>query len=774
MGNGTRKNAGGSFSGGGNVVNAVSTNTIQHYACGNDDIVPTHTYTICNGFSNQLIGHAAYIAHLIKLGRKVAIPDAFIVNGVQSEKNKGGTTLKNVIPTRNNSISLTSVIEADALLHMIRRLGGEACFIHHKLAVMKDKEQNKETKCSWLEQLRLSDNELVLRLLESMKPSHPLQGIVESVITNLQRKSPSTSLSDGVCLHHRDGPDWHTHCSTWKGNNCMNAENMAIEDLVKFRLPEAYPKKWMYYVGDAVPSPMLVESVKRKADLYLFHRDKDDLASNDEIIKLVGDEMPSNEKHRDIYAAVDFFVCKSLPSFIGNSVSTFSAFQTMLRRGTNSSWYNSRSIPLLSHFLQVEVFPFVYTYSERSQKMGKILLKTSIKSVRRGFGKDIEINVLYHGTKDKPFLEWLAKQRVVVHNHEPKWLGIIQDMLSYVNHKKSHLYAHIGDYIGTWQRIDIPSFIDAEYIIFLDSDTVVHNKFDLADIGDGITPGIAFSAENEFFLAPMNAGVGIMNVPKLRETYAEFLSFIQEHAEKQKDFVLGPSDQGAYLDFYGSHQTGVVRYGPSKYVKYLDITFNVKPYYKNEVTIRNRKIIHFHGMKPHDIIKAFMGYNLTAFPPALQIGIIPTMFDDDDHHLLCLMLRDFATSVIDEEDIMNQFCSVGFPSKAKEQIACKVFLQKLSEAEKEKFFACEDLMATMGYHKDSSLTNSGWKDLYWESLTNRAQKAAKLLGFNEKLWDGDDNVPIYSTPFDQLTDDKKEAVVYLGLRSYFTQIIPAS
>ena len=297
----------------------------------NDDIVPTNTYTICNGFSNQLIGHAAYIAHLIKLGRKVAIPDAFIVNGVQSEKNKDGTTLKNVIPTRNNSISLTSVI---------------ACFIQHKLAVMNDKEQNKETKCSWLEQLRLSDNELVLRLLESMKPSHPLQGIVESVIANLQRKSPSTSLSDGVCLHHRDGPDWHTHCSTWKGNNCMNAENMAIEDLIKFRLPEAYPKKWMYYVGDAVPSPMLVESVKRKADLYLFHRDKDDLASNDEIIKLVGDEMPSNEKHRDIYAAVDFFVCKSLPSFIGNSVSTFSAFQTMLRRGTNSSWYNSRSIPI--------------------------------------------------------------------------------------------------------------------------------------------------------------------------------------------------------------------------------------------------------------------------------------------------------------------------------------------------------------------------------------------------------------------------------------------
>jgi hypothetical protein len=59
--------------------------------------------------------------------------------------------------------------------------------------------------------------------------------------------------------------------------------------------------------------------------------------------------------------------------------------------------------------------------------------------------------------------------------------------------------------------------------------------------------------------------------------------------------------------------------------------------------------------------------------------------------------------------------------------------------------------------------------LYWDSLNNEAQKAAKLLGFNQEIWNGDDdNVPIYSTPFDKLTEDKKKAVVYLGLRSYFT------
>ena len=48
-----------------------------------------------------------------------------------------------------------------------------------------------------------------------------------------------------------------------------------------------------------------------------------------------------------------------------------------------------------------------------------------------------------------------------------------------------------------------------------------------------------------------------------------------------------------------------------------------------------------------------------------------------------------------------------------------------------------------------------------------------MLGFNEEIWDsienwgGDSPVPIYSTAFGELTHDKMEAVVYLGLRSYY-------
>ena len=64
--------------------------------------------------------------------------------------------------------------------------------------------------------------------------------------------------------------------------------------------------------------------------------------------------------------------------------------------------------------------------------------------------------------------------------------------------------------------------------------------------------------------------------------------------------------------------------------------------------------------------------------------------------------------------------------------------------------------------------NTDWANRHWDGLSDRAQKAATLLGFNKNIWDTDSPIPIYSTPFDELTEDETEAVIYLGLRSYFS------
>ena len=61
----------------------------------------------------------------------------------------------------------------------------------------------------------------------------------------------------------------------------------------------------------------------------------------------------------------------------------------------------------------------------------------------------------------------------------------------------SHLFAHAGNYLGTWQRIDIPNFIESEYMLYLDADTVVTEAFTSGDFGLDITANIAFSIEGE-------------------------------------------------------------------------------------------------------------------------------------------------------------------------------------------------------------------------------------------------------------------------------------
>ena len=72
-------------------------------------------------------------------------------------------------------------------------------------------------------------------------------------------------------------------------------------------------------------------------------------------------------------------------------MSTLSANQIAIRRGINSSWYNSRGIPL-ADFFNVFQIPIVYSYTEESEEKGQSLLKASILSVRGVFGSSIHTN----------------------------------------------------------------------------------------------------------------------------------------------------------------------------------------------------------------------------------------------------------------------------------------------------------------------------------------------------------------------------------------------
>jgi hypothetical protein len=99
---------------------------------------------------------------------------------------------------------------------------------------------------------------------------------------------------------------------------------------------------------------------------------------------------------------------------------------------------------------------------------------------------------------------------------------------------------------------------------------------------------------------PWNAGIALLNMPFLRESYDDFLPFIKSHKHNEPyevvmkggSKVAAPSEQGAYLRFYG------------KTKEFLSTKFNDKPYYlhKGKKPGEGSKILHFHGAKPHDYL----------------------------------------------------------------------------------------------------------------------------------------------------------------------------
>ena len=80
---------------------------------------------------------------------------------------------------KNNSVPLTSIIDANILMKTLHEWQGfNGCFIPHDIVIMRGEDAMQE-ECSWLEQLKDSDNKIMLSLLRAMKPSPAMVGIVE-------------------------------------------------------------------------------------------------------------------------------------------------------------------------------------------------------------------------------------------------------------------------------------------------------------------------------------------------------------------------------------------------------------------------------------------------------------------------------------------------------------------------------------------------------------------------------------------------------------------
>ena len=641
-------------------------------------------YNICNGLSNQLLYHAASIAQAISQNYAVVeIPDYFILQGVQVSN-------ATVLPTKTNAIHFGHVFDADYFVSsLLQKFGIQGRLVRFWSSSSQQLNNNQSIPhCKGMASLQAAPADTMQTILDLFRPSpQHMQPLIDAILSKLESSSSSSSVGTGVCLHHRDGQDWHDHCKRWTSipdgiyrGNCLGVPGQSLLETVQSR--GLQPGRWGYYCGDhVIPSQLLLNTTttttsqgvpmtSRQTILDSWddnHMLQKALLHQQTVLSQNYPELALDlDQARDFWALLDFYVCRTLPYFVGNSVSTFSAIQIALRKGHGAYWYNSQSIPL-QEMWPVFPVPIVYTYTELSATTGKHLLQTSIESVRSHMPEN-KVHILYHGRNDTKFKSWLQSRNVIIHDHDPPWRNKIEEMRLNGDANTSNLFLHSGNYFGTWQRIDIPMFLETEYVLLLDSDTIIRKPFTLADFGLNLTYGIAMSSEINFEdTVPSNAGVMLMNIPHLRHTHKEFMAFIMRHVPKGRFDHPSPSDQGAYLVFYNDT------------VRFLSPYFNFKPYWEVQDRIFQRAhVIHYHGPKPHDYIRFIMGKGCdkaVKFLCARGIRMTPS--------LLCQSLRVFARTSMSVN--RTAYCKASFqhPSQA-------AFCQELFEHMSSSFHGCQN------------------------------------------------------------------------------------
>ncbi|KAL7579096.1 hypothetical protein ACA910_019130 [Epithemia clementina (nom. ined.)] len=650
-------------------------------------------YNICNGLSDQLLHHAASISRAVREKYvRVEIPDYFIIITAQDDLATG-----DVYPSRNNSIPFGVVFDAPYFLASLRENYGIRAqlvsFLSHKSS--SSNPQQEMLKCEGIGSIDSEPPDVVQSIIDLFRPSQQyMQSFVDSIVTGMQSEGDESShkvsaktRDIGVCLYHNaNDKDWRGHCakqSSIKGDfyqgNCANEPGQSLLQSIQSRLlhPE---RSRVYYCGDHdIPSALLdsstnnftITSLRKMVDLS---SDAKSHAIGENLKQQLQHALPSHvftnasmmPSATEFWALLDFFVCKQLSIFIGNSISKFSAIQIAFLRYIRDKkhddgqqqraayWYNSQSIPLQKHWRVFQV-PIVYTYTEMSAVAGKHMLQTSIESVRSHMPNN-PVHVLYHGHEDTQFQQWLESRGVIIHDHShPPWQAKIEEMRKNGNPRKSHLFLHPGNYFGTWQRIDIPLYLESEYALLLDADTIIRRPFTLTDFGLNLTYALAMSTEDNIGMKiPINAGVTLMNIPHLRRSHSQFLDFILDHVQNGGEFTHpSPSDQGAYMEFYGPN------------VRFLSHYFNMKPYW-HVSDIKPSYIIHFHGPKPKEYIEAIMAKPITT--KSLEFL---TNRGSNPASILCHALSAFALNSLSVNRTF--YCQASFESPAEVAFCQQLF-----------------------------------------------------------------------------------------------------
>ena len=448
-------------------------------------------------------------------------------------------------------------------------------------------------------------------------------------------------------LHYRVEQDWLDHCAVWMGlrdgnhrdncmNNTMNIANVLTTEGLDPRVP--------LYVstGRTLDELRALRIEGQRGPGFQGLLDTFTVVTKD---MLLDEGDPLLSEPRELSAAVDYTLATRAAEFVGNSVSTFSAFLLFdrQRRGVPCWHYNGGGVPLRdAGFLKPKAslavptlrtpLKWVFTInagpSPFSQSFAN-MVKVAVISARRH--TSLVPVCITTGEPTSELSRWLVGMGVRVVQYQPQWANTMRTKVNERNAAlaaaggdnaadKSHLFKEADSMIGTFLRVDVPvvGILD-EFVLYTDVDVMFRKDVTWEGIlgkqygrakaandfasgrrhfsptpGQGLPLFMSASSEMQKSKDPkyLNAGVMVLSMRSLRDTHAAFLDFI---LGSDIEYPTGPGDQGAIKSFYSR--------GGKYQINFLPWAYNYKSYWGFS---RSAAIIHFHGPKCQEDIVPYM------------------------------------------------------------------------------------------------------------------------------------------------------------------------
>jgi hypothetical protein len=286
--------------------------------------------------------------------------------------------------------------------------------------------------------------------------------------------------------------------------------------------------------------------------------------------------------------------------FVGNSVSTFSALAIHQRRhaGRWASYYNGGNIPV-AEFVPMDLLPWVFSHSDGQGAEADDLVRSAVRSAVRY--RSLRPYCLWSGgpAAASPMRRWLRAQGVVVIPHRPAWaddLWALAEPRMEANLRRtgSRLFTNRTALLADFARMDLPILPQLEqyvYALYTHTDVFFPRRLGLSTFPLPLPDPVGMAADAE---APwgLDGGVSMLNLPSLRQEYADLRRFVLSSRGGGDYPGYAPGMAGAYLQFYEQAATSM----------YLSPLFGAKPWQDFAALAQ---VVHFQGPKPADYMRYY-------------------------------------------------------------------------------------------------------------------------------------------------------------------------